>query len=81
MVRNRGQLSRNVTQGQALTDEAQYFSTHSIFGKLAQRGRFGAPALAQYLAEVLQDAIARDVPEARRLVDSKERDVIAKLQA
>ena len=81
VVRNRGQLSRNVTQGQALTDEAQYFSTHSIFGKLAQRGRFGAPALAQYLAEVLQDAIARDVPEARRLVDSKERDVIAKLQA
>jgi interferon-induced GTP-binding protein Mx1 len=81
VVRNRGQLSRNVTQGQALSDEAQYFSTHSIFGKLAQRGRFGAPALAQYLAEVLQDAIARDVPEARRLVDSKERDVIAKLQA
>ena len=76
----RGQLSRNVTQGQALTDEAQYFSTHSIFGS-SRRGGDGAPALAQYLAEVLQDAIARDVPEARRLVDSKERDVIAKLQA
>ena len=61
VVRNRGQLSRNVTQGQALSDEAQYFTSHQIFGKLAQRGRFGAPALAQYLAEVLQEA-ARDPP-------------------
>lgn len=79
VVRNRGQLSRHVTPNQALQDEASYFRDHPTFGKL--KGRFGAPALAQYLANVLTDAIARDVPEARRLVDTKERDGMAKLQA
>ena len=58
VVRNRVELSRNVTQGQALTDEAQYFSTHSIFGKLAQRGDLG-PLLSRSIWRGWQDAIAR----------------------